>query len=117
MFEIIISSFDGIAGCAASKHYTELTLQTISRHFRCLRDASSGQIQATRKSLGEQETTENSEGVGITHLRYVDQKLRQHKALRQLGMMQHNAWRPQRGLPKSFVSILRVWLLEHFLRL
>ncbi|XVF45346.1 hypothetical protein PTKIN_Ptkin02bG0198400 [Pterospermum kingtungense] len=113
--QIIISSFDAIAGCGASKRYTALALQTISRHFRCLRDAISGQIQATHRSLGEQDTTENSDGVGITRLRYVDQQLRQQRALQQLGMMQHHAWRPQRGLPESSVSILRAWLFEHFL--
>ncbi|WCJ40930.1 BEL1-like homeodomain 7 [Euphorbia peplus] len=113
--QIVVSSFDVIAGCGAAKPYTALALQTISRHFRCLRDAISGQIQATRKSLGEQETSENGKGVGITRLRYVDQQLRQQRALQQLGMMQQHAWRPQRGLPESSVSVLRAWLFEHFL--
>ncbi|KAJ6825732.1 BEL1-like homeodomain protein 7 [Iris pallida] len=53
--QIIVSSFDAIAGCRASKPYTALALQTISQHFRCLRDAISSQIQSTRKILGEQE--------------------------------------------------------------
>ncbi|XP_050233372.1 BEL1-like homeodomain protein 7 [Mercurialis annua] len=113
--QIVVSSFDVIAGCGAAKPYTSLALQTISRHFRCLRDAISGQIRATRKNLGEQETSENGKGVGITRLRYVDQQLRQQRALQQLGMMQQHAWRPQRGLPESSVSILRAWLFEHFL--
>ncbi|XP_061977549.1 BEL1-like homeodomain protein 6 [Populus nigra] len=113
--QIVVSSFDVISGCGAAKPYTALALQTISRHFRCLRDAITGQIHATRKSLGEQETSENSKGVGITRLRYVDQHLRQQRALHQLGMMQQHAWRPQRGLPESSVSILRAWLFEHFL--
>ncbi|XP_044489520.1 BEL1-like homeodomain protein 6 isoform X2 [Mangifera indica] len=113
--QIVVSSFDLIAGCGAAKPYTALALQTISCHFRCLRDAITGQIQATRRSLGEQDTSENSKGVGITRLRYVDQQLRQQRALQQLGMMQQHAWRPQRGLPESSVSILRAWLFEHFL--
>ncbi|KAJ4827480.1 hypothetical protein Tsubulata_006826 [Turnera subulata] len=113
--QIVVSSFDVIAGNGAAKPYTALALQTISRHFRCLRDAITGQIQATRKSLGEQESSDNSKGVGITRLRYVDQQLKQQRALQQLGMMQQHAWRPQRGLPESSVSILRAWLFEHFL--
>ncbi|TYJ03669.1 hypothetical protein E1A91_A12G043800v1 [Gossypium mustelinum] len=113
--QIVVSSFDVIAGCGAAKPYTALALQTISRHFRCLRDAINGQVRATRKSLGEQDTSENGKGVGITRLRYVDQQLRQQRALQQLGMMQQHAWRPQRGLPESSVSILRAWLFEHFL--
>lgn len=113
--QIVVSSFDMIAGSGAAKPYTALALQTISRHFRCLRDAITGQIRATRKSLGEQDTSGSNRGVGITRLRYVDQQLRQQRTLQQLGMMQQHAWRPQRGLPESSVSILRAWLFEHFL--
>ncbi|KAL6211525.1 hypothetical protein ACLB2K_016749 [Fragaria x ananassa] len=113
--QIVVSSFDVIAGSGAAKPYTAVALQTISRHFRCLRDAITGQIRATQKSLGEQGTSGSIKGVGITRLRYVDQQLRQQRALQQLGMMQQHAWRPQRGLPESSVSILRAWLFEHFL--
>ncbi|KAK4276548.1 hypothetical protein QN277_014684 [Acacia crassicarpa] len=104
--QMVVSYFDMVAGCGAAEPYTALALRTISRHFRCLRDAISGQIQVTQRSLGEQE--------GIPRLRYVDQQLRQQKALQQLGVMRQ-AWRPQRGLPESSVSILRAWLFEHFL--
>lgn len=108
--QLLVSSFDVVAGVGAAKPYTALALKTISRHFRCLRDAITNQIQATRKSLGEQD---NGLGV-IPRLRYVDQQLRQQRALQQFGMMRH-AWRPQRGLPESAVTILRAWLFEHFL--
>ncbi|XP_028765740.1 BEL1-like homeodomain protein 7, partial [Neltuma alba] len=112
--QIVVSSFDVIAGRGAAKPYTALALQTISRHFRCLHDAITGQISATQKSLGEQDSAGNNEGVGISRLRYVDQQIRQQRALQQLGVM-HHAWRPQRGLPEGSVSILRAWLFEHFL--
>lgn len=109
--QILVSSFDMVAGGGSAKPYTALALKTISRHFRCLRDAITSQIQATRKSLGEQDNN----GLGaIPRLRYVDQKLKQQRALQQFGMMRH-AWRPQRGLPESAVTILRAWLFEHFL--
>ncbi|GKV21103.1 hypothetical protein SLEP1_g31118 [Rubroshorea leprosula] len=113
--QIVVSSFDVIAGCGAAKPYTAVALQTISRHFRCLRDMINGQIRATRQRLGEQDASENGKGVGITRLRYVDQHLRQQRALQQLGMVQQHAWRPQRGLPENAVSVLRAWLFEHFL--
>lgn len=109
--QILVSSFDVVAGVGAAKPYTALALKTISRHFRCLRDAIASQIQATRKSLGEQD---NGLGGVIPRLRYVDQQLRQQRALQQFGMMRH-AWRPQRGLPENAVTILRAWLFEHFL--
>ncbi|GAB4852082.1 hypothetical protein Ancab_016272 [Ancistrocladus abbreviatus] len=111
--QILVSSFDMVAGCGAAKPYTALALKTISRHFRCLRDAISNQIQVTRKNLGEQDLSINGQGA-IPRLRYVDQQLRQQRALQQFGMIRH-AWRPQRGLPESAVSILRAWLFEHFL--
>ncbi|MED6118386.1 hypothetical protein PIB30_002092 [Stylosanthes scabra] len=104
--QIVVSSFDMVAGIGAAEPYTWLALRTISRHFRSLRDAISGQIQVIQRCLGEQE--------GIPRLRYVDQQLRQQKALQQLGVMRQ-AWRPQRGLPETSVSILRAWLFEHFL--
>ncbi|KAI3804941.1 hypothetical protein L1987_26839 [Smallanthus sonchifolius] len=113
--QIVVSAFDVIAGCGAAKPYTALALQTISRHFRCLRDAINGQIKATHRSLGETDSNANGKGVGISRLRFVDHQLRQQRALQQLGMMQQHTWRPQRGLPETSVSILRAWLFEHFL--
>lgn len=74
--QIIVSWFDAIAGCGAAKPYTVLSLQTISRHFRCVRGAISGQIRATRKSLGEPEDLSGSSS-GLSRLRYIDQQLQQ----------------------------------------
>uniref|UniRef100_A0A2P2MRI9 Uncharacterized protein MANES_09G045600 n=1 Tax=Rhizophora mucronata TaxID=61149 RepID=A0A2P2MRI9_RHIMU len=111
--QIIISSFEQVAGIGSAKTYTALALQTISKQFRCLKDAITGQIKAANKSLGEEDglggKTEGS------RLKFVDHHLQQQRALQQLGMIQHNAWRPQRGLPERSVSVLRAWLFEHFL--
>ncbi|KAK9170297.1 hypothetical protein Syun_002437 [Stephania yunnanensis] len=111
--QIVVSSFEQAAGVGSAKTYTALALQTISKQFRCLKDAIGGQIKATSKSLGEEDLL-GGKGEG-SRLRYVDHQLRQQRALQQLGMIQHNAWRPQRGLPERSVSILRAWLFEHFL--
>lgn len=113
--QIVVSSFDVIAGSGAARPYTALALQTISCHFRCLRDAINEQVQVTRRSLGEQDASTSSKAIGISRLRYVDQQIKQQRALQHLGMMQQHAWRPQRGLPESSVTILRAWLFEHFL--
>ncbi|KAH7650600.1 Transcription factor MEIS1 and related HOX domain proteins protein [Dioscorea alata] len=112
--QTVVSSFDVIAGVGAAKTYTALALRTISRHFRCLRDAICGQIRSSRKSLGEEDNS-SGKGGGIPRLHLIDQQLRQQRTMQQLGMMQPHAWRPQRGLPENSVSILRVWLFEHFL--
>ena len=109
----VVSSFEQAAGLGAAKSYTSLALQTISKQFRCLKEAISMQIKGASKSLGEEDPTEGKpEG---SRLKFVDHQLRQQRALQQLGMMQHNAWRPQRGLPERAVSVLRAWLFEHFL--
>ncbi|KAG0503907.1 hypothetical protein HPP92_003979 [Vanilla planifolia] len=113
--QIVVSSFEAAAGPGSAKTYTALALQTISKQFRCLREAIAGQIKVTGKSLGEEDCfAGGGKSIG-SRLRLVDHHLRQQRALQQLGMMQHNAWRPQRGLPERAVSILRAWLFEHFL--
>eukprot|EP00249_Psilotum_nudum_P024178 c29112_g2_i7 orf=654-3419(+) len=112
--QTIITSFESAAGIGAAKTYTALALQTISRHFRSLRDAISKQIQMTSKTLCEEDPLTQGRGE-TSRLRFVDQQLRQQRALQQLGMIQQHAWRPQRGLPERSVSVLRAWLFEHFL--
>ncbi|CAN0879372.1 BEL1-like homeodomain protein 1 [Linum grandiflorum] len=112
--QAVIAAFEQAAGIGTAKTYTALALKTISKQFRCLRDAITGQIKAANKSLGEEESPGGGKIEG-SRLKFVDHHLRQQRALQQLGMIQHNAWRPQRGLPERSVSILRAWLFEHFL--
>ncbi|KAG0451991.1 hypothetical protein HPP92_025924 [Vanilla planifolia] len=113
--QMVVSTFEAVAGHGSAKTYTALALQTISKQFRCLRDAITGQIKATGKILGEEECLAGGAKSIGTRLRLVDHHMRQQRALQQLGMMQQSAWRPQRGLPERAVSILRAWLFEHFL--
>nr|KYP42864.1 BEL1-like homeodomain protein 1 [Cajanus cajan] len=111
--QIVISSFEQAAGIGSARTYTALALQTISKQFRCLKDAITGQIRAANKSLGEEDCLGGK--IEGSRLKYVDHHLRQQRAIQQLGMIHHNAWRPQRGLPERSVSVLRAWLFEHFL--
>ncbi|KAJ9567439.1 hypothetical protein OSB04_003405 [Centaurea solstitialis] len=109
--QMVEATLDMVSGCGSARPYTALAHQTISRHFRCLRDAINGQIQATRQSLGEQD--DSSDRV-LPRLRNVEKQLRQQRTIHQIGVSRHS-WRPQRGLPEGSVSILRAWLFEHFL--
>ncbi|XP_051124468.1 BEL1-like homeodomain protein 11 [Andrographis paniculata] len=111
--QVVSSSFEMAAGRGAAHPYTSLAQRTISRQFRCLCDAIKKQIQSAQRSLGEEDSSPNGVGV-LSRLRYVDQQLRQQKAIQQFGVMRQ-PWRPQRGLPETAVSILRAWLFEHFL--
>ncbi|KAL6870925.1 hypothetical protein ACP4OV_014773 [Aristida adscensionis] len=119
--QAVSSAFEAAAGAGSARTYTALALRTISRQFRCLRDAIAGQVRAASRALGEDPDAAGAGAGGAggrsvgSRLRYIDHQLRQQRALQQLGMMQGGAWRPQRGLPERSVSILRAWLFEHFL--
>ncbi|KAG8093637.1 hypothetical protein GUJ93_ZPchr0012g20798 [Zizania palustris] len=115
----VASSFEAAAGPRSARTYTSLALRTISRQFRCLRDAIAAQVRSACRALGEDYDAEDGGGGGRTvgsRLRFIDHQLRQQRALQHLGMVHGGgAWRPQRGLPESAVSVLRAWLFEHFL--
>eukprot|EP00249_Psilotum_nudum_P022274 c28449_g1_i1 orf=996-3485(+) len=114
--QVVITSFESATGLGAAAPYTALARQAMSRHFRNLRDAISGQIYSICKALGEEPSSVPILSRGETpRLRILDQQLRHQRALQQLGMLQQQAWRPQRGLPERSVSVLRAWLFEHFL--
>ncbi|WOK92242.1 BEL1-like homeodomain protein 4 [Canna indica] len=115
--QMVVNSFDSVMGFGAATPYTALAQKAMSRHFRCLKDAIAAQLKQTCELLGEKD---GAGGSGITkgdtpRLRVLDQSLRQQRAFNQMGMMEQEAWRPQRGLPERSVNILRGWLFEHFL--
>ncbi|KAE8675620.1 BEL1-like homeodomain protein 6 [Hibiscus syriacus] len=112
----VVYSFESVASIGAASVYSALASEAMSRHFRCLRDAIVGQIQATRKATGEKDSVAPGTTRGETpSLRILDQTLRQQRAFQQMNMMDSHPWRPQRGLPERSVSVLRAWLFEHFL--
>ncbi|KAL2333660.1 hypothetical protein Fmac_014873 [Flemingia macrophylla] len=114
---MVVSSFDMVMGFGAAVPYTALAQKAMSRHFRCLKDAITAQLKHSCEVLGEKDGAGNS---GLTkgetpRLKLLEQSLRQQRAFHQMGMMEQEAWRPQRGLPERSVNILRAWLFEHFL--
>ncbi|VAH94667.1 unnamed protein product [Triticum turgidum subsp. durum] len=115
--QMVVNFFDSVMGFGAATPYTALAQKAMSRHFRCLKDAIAAQLRHTCELLGEKDAGTSS---GLTkgetpRLRAIDQSLRQQRAFHHMGMMEQEAWRPQRGLPERSVSILRSWLFEHFL--
>ncbi|XP_068656294.1 BEL1-like homeodomain protein 4 [Aristolochia californica] len=115
--QMVVNSFDSVMGFGAATPYTSLAQKAMSRHFRCLKDAVAAQLKNTCDLLGEKDATGTS---GVTkgetpRLRVLEQSLRQQRAFHQIGVMEQEAWRPQRGLPERSVNILRAWLFEHFL--
>ncbi|THU55477.1 hypothetical protein C4D60_Mb11t06990 [Musa balbisiana] len=124
--QMVVSSFESVAGLNSATPYTSLALKAISKHFRSLKNAISDQIRHVSKVLGEElMSSPSSGGRGEStptppRLKYLDQSLlRKQKAGGEstLSFVDHNqpVWRPQRGLPERAVSVLRAWLFEHFL--
>ncbi|XP_068465537.1 BEL1-like homeodomain protein 4 isoform X2 [Phaseolus vulgaris] len=114
---MVVNSFDMVMGFGSAVPYTALAQKAMSRHFRCLKDAITAQLKHSCELLGEKDGAGNS---GLTkgetpRLKLLEQSLRQQRAFHQMGMMEQEAWRPQRGLPERSVNILRAWLFEHFL--
>ncbi|KAJ0252311.1 BEL1-like homeodomain protein 2 [Hirschfeldia incana] len=117
--DMVVNSFDIVMGHGAAIPYTALAQKAMSRHFRCLKDAVAAQLRHSCQLLGDKDAAGVSSS-GITkgetpRLRLLEQSLRQQRAFHQMGMMEQEAWRPQRGLPERSVNILRAWLFEHFL--
>ncbi|KAL3525760.1 hypothetical protein ACH5RR_014132 [Cinchona calisaya] len=114
--QMVVNSFDMVMGFGAAVPYTALAQKAMSRHFRCLKDAIAAQLKHSCELLGEKDAGTSGVTKGETpRLKILEQSLRQQRAFHQMGMMEQEAWRPQRGLPERSVNILRAWLFEHFL--
>ncbi|XP_073280300.1 BEL1-like homeodomain protein 2 isoform X2 [Primulina huaijiensis] len=114
--QMVVNSFDMVMGFGAAVSYTCLAQKAMSWHFRCLKDAISAQIKQTCELLGDKDAGTSCITKGETpRLRILEQSLRQQRAFHHMGIMEQEAWRPQRGLPERSVNILRAWLFEHFL--
>ncbi|PNX80159.1 BEL1-like homeodomain protein 2-like [Trifolium pratense] len=114
--QMVVNSFDLMMGFGAAVPYTSLAQKAMSRHFRCLKDAIQVQLKQSCELLGEKEGAGGGLTKGETpRLKVLEQSLRQQRAFHQMGMMDQEAWRPQRGLPERSVNVLRAWLFEHFL--
>ncbi|CAN8284047.1 unnamed protein product [Cochlearia groenlandica] len=118
--QMVVNLFDQVMGYGAAIPYTTLAQKAMSRHFRCLKDALAVQLKRSCELLGDKEAAAGAASSGLTkgetpRLRLLEQSLRQQRAFHHMGMMEQEAWRPQRGLPERSVNILRAWLFEHFL--
>lgn len=120
----VVAAFEGVAGEGAAGVYWALAVKAMSRHFRSVKDGIVGEIQGTRRRMGEKDPLHlhlhHHVAPGTTkgdtpRLKIIDQALRQHRAFQQISIMESHPWRPQRGLPERSLSLLRAWLFEHFL--
>ncbi|GER33050.1 Bel1 homeotic protein [Striga asiatica] len=113
----VTSSFESVAGNGAARAYSALASKAMSRHFRCLKDGILSQIKATKKAMGEKDSSAPGTVKGETpRLRILDQTIRQQRALQQMSNMEIHPWRPQRGLPERSVSVSN-WFINARVRL
>ncbi|XP_016477978.1 BEL1-like homeodomain protein 9 [Nicotiana tabacum] len=109
--QAVMASFESVPGLGNASPFAKLSLKALSKHFRCLKNAITDQLQYTGKSqICESDTIPragNPAGKGI----YC-----QRQAIHNAGFVDHQpVWRPQRGLPERAVTVLRAWLFDHFL--
>ncbi|KOM38090.1 hypothetical protein LR48_Vigan03g147200 [Vigna angularis] len=105
----VITSFEYVSGLGNAAPYASLAINAMSKHFKCLKNAITDQLQFINKAPFQ-----------ISNRK--DESPRLHNSDRgtysqRPGFLEHQqpVWRPQRGLPERAVSVLRAWLFEHFL--
>ncbi|KAH0715548.1 hypothetical protein KY285_008463 [Solanum tuberosum] len=123
--QMVVSSFETVAGLSAATPYISFALKTVSQHFKSLRNAITDHLKNIRQALGEDlpspASVMSNKGDGnSSRLKFVDQtSLHKQKSGGGAGVAflesQQHVWRPQRGLPERAVAILRAWLFDHFL--
>ncbi|GFP86295.1 bel1-like homeodomain protein 9 [Phtheirospermum japonicum] len=109
-----VAAFESVAGLSSAAPFANLALKAMSKHFRCLKNAITDQLQFASKSHGkinyERDETQRLENSGkISSVGYAQ------RSFHGSGFIDPPVWRPQRGLPEHAVAVLRSWLFEHFL--
>ncbi|PKA48440.1 BEL1-like homeodomain protein 8 [Apostasia shenzhenica] len=122
--QMVVSSFESVAGLSSVTPYTSLALKAVSKHFRCLKTVISDQLRHVCNVLGDKlmpssPSSNKSDNSTLQKLKHFDPSFRRQKTGRASSLSfsdsSHPVWRPQRGLPESAVSVLRAWLFDHFL--
>ncbi|KAL0344511.1 UNVERIFIED_CONTAM: BEL1-like homeodomain protein 9 [Sesamum radiatum] len=96
--QAIVVSFESVSGLSSAA-IANLAFKAMSKHFRCLKNAITDQLQFTAKSHDKTNYDQRNETKKLEN-GYNDNQ---------------PVWRPQRGLPERAVAVLRAWLFEHFL--
>lgn len=123
--QMVISSFETVAGLSSATPYVSLALKAVSRHFHCVKSAISEQLTQMKKTFEDlcsptigassRKTFDANSADTLSQLKSMDHNYqRQGKSGGFFGNQQP-VWRPQRGLPERAVSVLKAWLFDHFL--
>ncbi|KAI3716545.1 hypothetical protein L1987_67493 [Smallanthus sonchifolius] len=110
--QMVISSFETVAGLTSATPFVSLALKSVSRHFHFVKNAISEQLTQMRKTF-EDLCSPNNATDSLSQLKSMDHNLQRHgKSSGGMGSFgnQQPVWRPQRGLPERAVSVLKAWL-------
>ncbi|KAK9061557.1 hypothetical protein SSX86_018739 [Deinandra increscens subsp. villosa] len=111
--QMVISSFETVAGLSAAAPYVCLALKVVSRHFHHVKNVISEQLSLTRKTVGE--------GLCSSSKIAFDANVTSSSGVKSGGGgsgffgPHQQVWRPQRGLPERAIAVLKTWLFDHFL--
>ncbi|KAL8247307.1 hypothetical protein R6Q59_008523 [Mikania micrantha] len=107
--QLVISSFETVAGLSSATPYVCLALKAVSRHFRHVKNAISEQLSQMKKTVGE----------GLCSSTSISKSLDAGSSGVKSGggffAPPQPVWRPQRGLPERAIAVLKTWLFDHFL--
>ncbi|KAI4354577.1 hypothetical protein L6164_003427 [Bauhinia variegata] len=108
----VVTSFEYVAGLGNAAPYASLAIKTMSKHFRCLKNAITDQLQLNNKAPLHLINRKDEPPRFANN----DRAPSSQRTLHNSGFLEHQpVWRPQRGLPERAVTVLRAWLFEHFL--
>ncbi|XP_031485415.1 BEL1-like homeodomain protein 6 [Nymphaea colorata] len=114
--QMVVTSFESVAGLSNAAPYTSMALKSMSKHFRYLKNAINDQLKFTCKLLGEDCFSPGAAVRDeISGLRLEGQQRGGGEGSSVVEPHPQHVWRPQRGLPERAVTVLRAWLFEHFL--
>lgn len=123
--QMVVSSFESVAGLSAATPYISMALKTVLRHFRCLKNAISDQLRHMGKAVtGDLPSptagtrSNRKADASNSPLKFSDHGFqKQNSGGSNLIFFEPQLpiWRPQRGLPERAVAVLRAWLFDHFL--
>ncbi|KAL3639491.1 BEL1-like homeodomain protein [Castilleja foliolosa] len=110
-----VAAFESVAGLSNAAPFANLALKAMSKHFRCLKNKITDQLQFASKSNGNKINYERDETQRLGNSGKVSSSGYGHGLFHGSGFIDPPVWRPQRGLPEHAVAVLRSWLFEHFL--
>ncbi|XP_023749449.1 BEL1-like homeodomain protein 8 [Lactuca sativa] len=116
--QMVISSFETVAGLSSATPYVSLALKSVSRHFHFVKSAISEQLTQMKKTFEDLCSPTTGTNDSLSQLKSIDHNSQRHgKSSGGSAIFgnQQPVWRPQRGLPERAVSVLKAWLFDHFL--